>query len=355
MRVTNILYLFGLTLILSSCGNGKDLSKRFKLVTNIKNNKIAQGEKLSISLQPDKNAVLDSVVYSLQGERLGKKTDVSVLETTINVERLGKKVLTATLFAEGKEDSITSAISVLSPIAPKLYGYEIINTYPHDVSSYTQGLEFHNGKLYESTGEYGESALLQVDYKTGQIKNEINLDDTYFGEGLTIIDGRILQLTWREGTGFIYDLNTFEKSGSFTYGQSKEGWGLCNDGRTVYKSDGTTKIWMLDPEKLTEQGYIEVVDNRGVHSKYNELEWVDGKIYGNTYQKNGISIIDPRTGAIEAVIDLRPLKDKVQKGLDKDNEVLNGIALNHETGTLFVTGKHWNKLFEIKVTEKPTN
>ncbi len=353
MRTINLLYLFVLILTLLSCGNGKDLNKKFKLVTNAKNQTIAQGQKLNISLQPDKGVVLDSVVYKLDGQRLGSKKDASNLETDMHVIKLGKKRLTATLYAEGKEDSITSQITMLAAKAPQLYGYEIVNTYPHDVSSYTQGLEFHNGKLYESTGEYGESALLEVDYKTGKINKKIKLDDKYFGEGLTIINNLILQLTWKEGEGFIYDLNSFAKKGTFTYGQSKQGWGLCNDGQTVYKSDGTTKIWLLDPEKLTEESYIEIADNRAVHSKYNELEWVDGKIYGNTYQKDGISIIDPITGAIEAVIDMRPLKKKVQSGLDPNNEVLNGIALNPETHTLFVTGKHWNKLFEIKVIKNP--
>ena len=147
-------------------------------------------------------------------------------------------------------------------------------------------------------------------------------------------------------------MEKFEKEGTFTYGESKEGWGLCNDGKTVYKSDGSTKIWLLNPENLTETGHIEVADNKALRSKYNELEWVNGKIYGNTYQNDGISIIDPETGAIEAVIDLRTLKTQVQTGLKEKDEVLNGIAYNPERNTLFVTGKHWNTLFEIKVVKK---
>ena len=349
MRTLNLLCLLLLGLSLFSCGNGKDLNKKFKLVTNLSHKSIAQGEKLNIALEPQQDVKLDSVVYSLGGERLGAKNDVSALTTAVNVIKLGEKTLTATLFAEGKKDSITTEITLLASKAPELYGYEIVNTYPHDVTSYTQGLEFYDGTLYESTGEYGESALLQVDYKTGQISKKIKLDNKYFGEGLTIINGHILQLTWKEDVGFIYDVDTFEKIGSFTYGESKEGWGLCNNGETIYKSDGSTKIWLLDPENLTEKSFIEVVDNRAAHSKYNELEWVDGKIYGNTYQKDGISIIDPQTGAIEAVIDLRPLKKLVQGGLDAGNEVLNGIALNQQTHNLFVTGKHWDKLFEIKI------
>lgn len=352
MRCTKILALFILSLLLFSCGNGKDLNKKFKLILDAENNTLKTGQTLQISLHPDKNALLDSVVYRLDGSIVARKTDVSSVNLEVKPKQLGRKKLTATLFAEGKTDTINKFITVLSDKAPKLYGYEVIKTYPHNVSSYTQGLEFHDGNLYESTGQYGESALLKIDYKTGKIEKEIKLDAKYFAEGLTIINDRLIQLTWREGEGFIYNLESFEKEGSFTYGESKEGWGLCNDGKTIYKSDGSTKIWLLDPKNLTETGHIEVVDNRALRSKYNELEWVDGKIYGNTYQNDGISIINPKTGAIEAVIDLRPLKDEVQQGLNKNDEVLNGIAYNSESKTLFVTGKHWNTLFEIKVVKK---
>ncbi len=352
MRCTKILVLFILSLLLFSCGNGKDLNKRFKLILNAEKDALKTGDILQISLRPDKNALLDSVVYRFDGSIVGRKSDVSAISLEVKPKQLGRKKLTATLFAEGKTDTIDKFITVLSDKSPKLYGYEVVNTYPHKVSSYTQGLEFHKGILYESVGEYGKSALLKVDYKTGKIEKEIKLDDKYFAEGLTIINDRLIQLTWREGEGFIYNLDSFEKEGSFAYGESKEGWGLCNDGKIIYKSDGSTKIWLLDPKNLTETGHIEVVDNKALRSKYNEMEWVDGKIYGNTYQNDGISIINPETGAIEAVIDLRPLKDQVQSGLDKSNEVLNGIAYNPESQTLFVTGKHWNTLFEIKVIEK---
>ncbi|HEA28818.1 MAG TPA: glutaminyl-peptide cyclotransferase [Leeuwenhoekiella sp.] len=352
MRCTKILALFVLSLTLFSCGNGKDLNKRFKLILNAENATLKTGETLQISLQPDKNSVLDSVVYRLEGNLVGRKNDVSAIDVQVNPKQLGRKKLTATLFAEGKTDTISKFITVLSDKSPQLYGYEVIKTYPHDTSSYTQGLEFHDGTLYESAGEYGKSALLKVDYKTGNIEKEIKLADKYFAEGLTIINDRLIQLTWQEDEGFIYDLDTFEKEGSFTYGESKQGWGLCNDGKTIYKSDGSTKIWLLDPQNLTETGHIEVVDNKALRSKYNELEWVNGKIYGNTYQNDGISVINPETGAIEAVIDLRPLKELVQGGLDKNNEVLNGIAYNPDSKTLFVTGKHWNTLFEIKVVKK---
>ena len=169
---------------------------------------------------------------------------------------------------------------------------------------------------------------------------------------MTIIGDNIYQLTWKGNTGFIYDRNTFETTGTFTYNKSREGWGLANDGKVIYKSDGTSKIWTLDPSNLSEQSYIEPTDNTKVTSKLNELEWVNGKIYANNYQVDLISIIDPTTGALEGLIDLRTLKNEVQKLTDPANEVLNGIAYKANEGRLFVTGKHWNTLFEIEIVEK---
>ncbi len=352
MHYSKALAFFALPLLLNSCGNGKDLSKNFNLVTNAEKNTILNGDDIEISLKAKKNIEVDSVAYYLDDNYLGSTPQIASLSHTISAEKLGRKNLKAKVYSEGETAEINSTITVLSSVKPKLWGYEIINTYPHNTNSYTQGLEFKDGVLYESAGEYGKSKLLKVDYKTGEIEKEIELDNKYFAEGLTIIDNKLIQLTWKENVGFIYDLDTFTKTETFTYGESKEGWGLCNDGETIYKSDGSEKIWLLNPENLTEKGYLQIADNKNVRVKFNELEWVNGKIYANTYQLDGISIIDPHSGALEGLIDLRPLKDEVQSGLDKSNEVLNGIAYNKESNTLFVTGKHWNKLFEIRVFEK---
>ena len=192
--------------------------------------------------------------------------------------------------------------------------------------------------------------MRKVDYKTGTVLENIDLSKTYFGEGLTVLNNKIYQLTWQSGSGFIYDTETFTKTGSFKDGKSIEGWGLCNDGSMLWKSDGTEKIWILDPETLVEKEYIQAYTNKGKISNLNELEWVNGKIFSNRYQKNGVAIINPVNGAIEGVIDFSPLKNKVQQHEDLD--VLNGIAYNPATNTIFVTGKHWNKLFEVSIIEK---
>ena len=196
--------------------------------------------------------------------------------------------------------------------------------------------------------------MREVDLKSGKVLKQIELPDNRFGEGLTIWKDKVYQLTWRAGEGYIYNLDDFKKTGSFSYKQSKEGWGLTHDGKKLYKSDGTEKIWILDPETLAEQDYIQTVTNRTISSKLNELEWVDGKIYANTYQKDGVAIINPKNGAIEGVIDFRGLRDLLDNKdeLDPQNHVLNGIAYNPDTKQLYVTGKDWDKMFEVKIIKK---
>ncbi|WP_455170424.1 glutaminyl-peptide cyclotransferase, partial [Aegicerativicinus sediminis] len=214
---------------------------------------------------------------------------------------------------------------------------------------YTQGLEFDQDTLYESTGQYGESKLRKLNFETGEVYKEIKLDDSKFGEGLTILNNKIYQLTWRSNIGYVYDINTFDRIQTFTYHTSKEGWGLCNDGKMLYKSDGTDNIWNLNPVNLKEEGKIEVYTNKGRIESLNELEWVKGKIYANIYQRNGVAVIDPTNGAVEAVIDFSSLKEKVSQHPKLD--VLNGIAYHPVRNTFFVTGKRWDKLFEIRLID----
>jgi glutamine cyclotransferase len=192
--------------------------------------------------------------------------------------------------------------------------------------------------------------LRKVNFETGDVLKNIDLDDNFFGEGLTILNDKLYQLTWRAKRGFIYDVKTFEKLKTFNYGKSKEGWGICNDGETLYKSDGTEKIWLLNPENLIEKGHIEVYTEKGKIPSLNELEWVDGKIFANIYQKNGVVIINPKTGGVEGVINFTPLRKLVTQHNELD--VLNGIAYHPERKTIFITGKNWDKLFEVKIKKQ---
>ncbi|KJD34880.1 glutamine cyclotransferase [Tamlana sedimentorum] len=339
----NHLTIIILCLILSSCGSNSGNKKRyFSIETNAKKGNISNNETLKLSLENKKNINIDSVSYTLNGTKI-------TASTLLKDFKLGKQTIEGTVYFDGEKQSITSPLTILNSELPKVYKYKIVNEYPHDITSYTQGLEFFNDTLYESTGQYKESKLRKVDYKTGEVIKNINLANEYFGEGLTILNNKVYQLTWQKGTGFVYNVDTFEKLSSFKYGNSKEGWGLCNNDTTLYKSDGSEKIWLLNPETLEEESFIQVYTNKGKIVGINEMEWINGKIYANRYQKDGVAIINPVNGAIEAVIDFSPLKKLVTQhdGLD----VLNGIAYNPKTNTIFVTGKRWDKLFEVEIIE----
>ena len=344
MRTFKILTIIFLATFIVSCGSNATQKKNdFSLVTNAKNNALSLGEALNLSIKNPKKHPIASVSYTLNGETISEK---STLQNT----KLGEHTLKATITFDGETQTVSQKLTVLNNATPKVYTYKIINEYPHDITSYTQGLEFYNNELYESTGQRGESKLRKVNYKTGEVLKNIDLENAYFGEGLTVLNNKVYQLTWQSGTGFVYDVDTFEKTGSFKYNNSKEGWGICNDTKTLYKSDGTEKIWTINPETLAEESYIQAYHNHGKVVGLNELEWVNGKIYANRYQKNGVAIINPSNGAIEGVIDFSPLKSKVtqHQGLD----VLNGIAYNPETKTLFITGKRWDKLFEVEIIKE---
>ncbi|MGS2725941.1 glutaminyl-peptide cyclotransferase [Psychroserpens sp. BH13MA-6] len=332
-----------LTFSLIACGNTGSQKTNLTIETNAKDNVAKLGETINFTIKNPKALDISSVQFQMNDQPI---------ESSIKLddEKLGIHTIKAIVTLEDTSEEISAKITILNNVTPKVYGYKIINEYPHDITSYTQGLEFYNGALYESTGQYNESKLRKVDYKTGEVLQNVALADQYFGEGLTVFNENIYQLTWQENIGFVYDVNTLEKTSSFTYGKSKEGWGLCNDGKTIFKSDGTENIWLLNPETLTEESHIQVYTNKGRIVGINEMEYIDGKIYANRYQKNGVAIINPKNGAIEGVIDFSPLRKLVtqHQGLD----VLNGIAYNPDTKTIFVTGKRWDKLFEVEVFEK---
>lgn len=330
-------------LLISACGGEKKVLL-FEIQTN--GNSFQQHESIDVSIKNDGGEEIKSIVYSIDGKELTQKDGKVVLD----IPKLGSKTLKAQVSYNETETAITKNIKVLAEKAPELYTYEIINTYPHDNKAYTQGLEFHNDTLYESTGHNGTSWLRKLNFKTGEVYEQVDLDDTYFGEGITILNGKVYQLTWKGGIGFIYDLTGLKKLDNFQYGESKEGWGLTNDGKKIFKSDGTEKIWFLDPETLIENGHIDIVTNKSIFNKANELEYVNGKLYANVYQKESMMIIDATSGAIEGVINFGGLKEKVTKHEKLD--VLNGVAYHPERKTFFVTGKNWDKMFEVNIIKK---
>jgi len=299
------------------------------------------------------------VRYYLDGERIGSAPEIyyldgkdigSASEIVISDKKLGKHALSATIFYGDQQKKLTNTIHFFNTKKPDIYTYTIVNEYPHDKEAFTQGLEYYNGFLYESTGQNGESSLRKVEIKTGKVLQKQDIDKKYFGEGMTIANGKIYTLTWKSKKGFIYNLDTFEKEGEFKYGQSKQGWGLTHTPDYLIKSDGTERLWFLNSNDAKESSFIEAYTNDRKVNNLNELEYINGKIYANKWQKNSIIIINPKTGAVDGLVNLKGLQEKTgQKGSDN---VLNGIAYDAENDRLFVTGKDWNTLFEIKLTKK---
>ena len=230
---------------------------------------------------------------------------------------------------------------------PTLYTYQIIHTYPHDTNAFTEGLVFDNGYLYESTGE--SSSLRRVDLTSGNILQKVNLPAEYFGEGLTVVNDTLIQLTWQNHIGFIYDKSTFSLIGNFSY--STEGWGLTYDGIRLIMSDGTSNLYFLDPTTFQGIGQVSVHDGNTSITNINELEYVNGDVYANIWMQQKIAIINPQTGQVKGWIDLSDLY-QTNNPLNIPDNVLNGIAYDSTTNRLFVTGKDWPNMYQITITPK---
>lgn len=329
-------------IIFSSCES--DYKLHFKTPKKIQIN-----QELILKVGEKNNKPIDSVQFYLNQEKLSTHQKLDLTHNIINY-RLGKHVLKAIVFYKGKSQELLHDIYFLADTEPHIYEYEIIKTYPHDKKSFTQGLEFYNGFLYESTGQYGKSSLRKVQLETGEVLQKIDLDKKYFAEGITIYNHKIFQLTWREGVGFIYNLDNFKLEKTFQYKQSIEGWGLTHNKTHLIKTDGTERIWFLNPETQQEEYFIEAYTNTRKVEQLNELEFINGKIYANIYQQNSILIVNPKNGKVEGVANLNGLKNLVEQHSELD--VLNGIAYDQKTDRLFVTGKNWSKLFEIRLKRK---
>lgn len=235
------------------------------------------------------------------------------------------------------------------PAAVPVYGYHIVHTYPHDTHAFTEGLFYFNGTLYESTGLNGQSQIRHVQLATGKVLQHIELPDRYFGEGIVNWGPHLIQLTWRSQTGFIYDLSSLRPQSRFSY--AGEGWGLTQNGRWIIMSDGTPQLRFLDPQTLAEAGRLEVTYEGQPLRNLNELEWVRGQIYANVWQTDWIARIDPDSGAVVGMIDLRGLLPDALR-VPGQTDVLNGIAYDAGADRLFVTGKNWPELFQISLYRK---
>ncbi|MFO1008500.1 MAG: glutaminyl-peptide cyclotransferase [Planctomycetota bacterium] len=248
----------------------------------------------------------------------------------------------------GKTAAQTPAAKPDAPRVPVVDGFEIVNTFAHDASSFTQGLVFDGGRLIESQGQYGESSLRLVELESGKVLKRVPLEATYFAEGCAVLGGLVYQLTWREGVVFVYDARELRPVGSFQL--AGEGWGITTDGTSLIVSDGTDVLRFLDPKTHAVTKKLSVRFAGRALTQLNELEWIDGELWANVWHTESIVRIDPKTGEVTSTLDLRgllPMKER------KDAEsVLNGIAWDPAKKRLFVTGKNWPKLFEIRVKHR---
>lgn len=348
-HIAGIVFLGGL--LVAGC---KSQQGKFEFLSPKSGETIVLGQKVPVRMQfPD--TTIDSVVYTVDGEVIDRKLDTSAITLDTEAIGLGARNLIAKVYSSGKEDIAYSNVTVV-PESAKQYSFEKIKEYPHDTEAFTQGLQFDNGVLYESTGSGNQliSSIRRVDLETGKVlqKKEFvgksaNGQD-YFGEGMTIIDNHIIMLTWLNNEGFVLNKSTFEPVSTFNYQNSKEGWGLCYDGTRLIKSDGSNKLYFIDPKTYQEIGLVAVYGSDGPQNSLNELEYIDGKVYANVYGKDIIVIIDPNTGAIEGQINLMGLHTQASQ-TDKE---MNGIAYNKSTKHLLITGKQWDKLYEINVVAR---
>jgi glutamine cyclotransferase len=295
-----------------------------------------------------RNGEIDNIKLYYEGQLIKESTELDFRVENVTLNSVGRNTFRA---VATKTDSVSNtrviSVNVVSDIEPKKYTYKTVNNYPHNQDFYTQGLEFHNGFLYEGTGENGASGLFKVNYTTGEILQQHLLDEKYFGEGITILNDKIYQLTYRAQKGFVYNLGDFAKIDSFQF-QSQQGWGLTNDGENLIMSNGTHEIIWLNPEDFSEVKRIQVANNRGIINNINELELINGSLFANVYTTNLIIEIDPETGKVLSEINMEGILNLYQNPEDQI-DYLNGIAYNAQTNRLFVTGKWWPRMFEIEL------
>jgi glutamine cyclotransferase len=298
----------------------------------------------------DKNRIPDSVLIHFDG-KLVKTLKSEPWEHNIPsglIVTTGRKSLKIAAYKGGKsQNPVTRFLVIYSDIVPKINGYKVINSYPHDKEAFTQGLVYNNGVLFEGTGQKTGSTLREVEPETGKVIRQHNLDASLFGEGITIYQDRIYQVTWQNKVGFVYKKSTFNVINKITY--QTEGWGLTTIDDKIVMSDGTNVLYFFEPEMFTVVSRIEVYDNEKKVDQLNELEYINGEIWANIWNTDRIARIDRMSGKIIAYIDLKGILPESERKYETD--VLNGIAYDQTGNRIFITGKKWPKLYEIRITE----
>lgn len=295
-----------------------------------------------------RNGEIDNIKLFYEGKLIKESSELEFTAENVQLNSIGRNTLRA---VATKTDSVSNtrviSVNVVSDIEPKQYTYKTVNNYPHNTDFYTQGLELHNGFLYEGTGENGKSGLYKINLSSGNILQEHRLADKYFGEGITILNNKIYQLTYHAQKGFVYNLDDFAVVDSFQF-QSEQGWGLTNDGNNLIMSNGTNQIIWLNPKDFSEVRRIQVANNRGIVNNINELEYIDGTLFANVYTTNLIIEIDPETGKVLSEVNMQGILNMYQSPEEKI-DYMNGIAWDAENDRLYVTGKWWPRIFEIEL------
>lgn len=291
----------------------------------------------------------DSLTVSVNNKTfVNYKVENGALLLSTDSLNSGKNNINIELNISGKSKFAQTMIVVKASHAPIEYSYKVLARFPHDDKSYTQGLVFYKGLMYEGSGQYGESSLRRYKLETGELLQTYNLPSNVFGEGIVIYENKIYQLTWQSHICYEYDLESFKLLRTFQF--NTEGWGITKYKEFLIMSDGSNTLYFLNPETFTEVKRIEVYNNVGPVVYLNELELVEGKIYANVYQTNDIVIINPENGFVEGVIHLAGLLD--QKKVKREPDVLNGIAYDNDKKRLFLTGKYWPEIYQIEILPK---
>ncbi len=343
-----VLFCFLITFL--SCSNTSEHSRKPVSTISIIPNKsnYVFGEKVSVQVKTTvKNGSIDNIRLYYQNKLLRESNELNFTVENVELDELGSNIFhVVATKTDSVNNSRTTAINVVSDVVPKKLTFQIVNNYPHNHKFYTQGLEYKNGFIYEGTGENGESGLFKINLRNGNTLQSYFLDDKYFGEGITIFNDKIYQLTYHAQKGFIYNLQDFALIDSFQF-NNQQGWGLTNDSENLIMSDGTTVLTWLNPDNFEVVKTVQVANDKGLINNINELEYINGTIYANIYTTNIIVQIDPQTGKVLSEINMAGILDMYRNSDSID--YMNGIAWDKENSRLFVTGKWWPRLFEIKL------
>ncbi|MFT6865256.1 MAG: glutamine cyclotransferase [Cyclobacteriaceae bacterium] len=345
-----LLFALGVTFSCKDSGNSRTeeessprIVKTTKLISPKGNTTFKIGESINFKVDGGESAI-DSVLLDYEKTKIMFKS--TTFEWLSEKVKTGSQKIRLTVYFGGSNETHYPKITFLSDVVPEEYTYEVVKSYPHDVNAFTQGLFFKDDTLIESTGQRGESRLSKLNLENGQIFKTVNLDDKYFGEGSCHWNNQYFQLTWTGKTGFVYD-NKLNQLKTFNY--THEGWGITVWGDTLYVSDGSNVIHRIDPRDFSEIGKLEVYDQEEKITNLNELEIINGLLYANIYQEDFVAVIDPISGKLLKMIDLAGLLTPLEA---RRTDVLNGIAYHPTWDKLFVTGKLWPTIFEIKLIPK---